>query len=244
MIRVNSANLTYDDVQVLKDVSFEVGKGELLTLVGPSGCGKSTLLRVLTGLERLDSGTVDINNEPLEHVRSKTALLLQDLGLFPWKTVLQNISFILEDRGLSKNDANKKALSYLDSVNMKEYAYRYPNTLSGGQRQRVGFAKAIALEPDLLLLDEATASLDAFASENIQDILKSIHKSSNITMIVVTHKIEEAVYLGDRIALMNQGTIQMIMDNPSSSLDNQRNTFEFFDMCKRVKEEFHYEKDK
>ncbi len=241
MIKLSNASLHYGEIKVLNNVELNVEKGKLLALVGPSGCGKSTLLRVLSGLESLEEGSLEIDGKSLQSVRKQTALLLQDLGLFPWKTVLQNISFILIDRGMSKKEAETKALHHLDSVGLKEYAYRYPETLSGGQKQRVGFAKAIALEPDLLLLDEATASLDAFASESVQDILKKIHTETDITMVVVTHKIEEAVFLGDSIALMDVGSIHTIIDNPSVHLDNQRNTFEFFEMCKRVKEGFHYE---
>lgn len=241
MIKLSNASLHYGDTKVLNNVELNVEKGKLLALVGPSGCGKSTLLRVLSGLESLEEGSLEIDGKSLQSVRKQTALLLQDLGLFPWKTVLQNISFILIDRGVSKREAETKALHHLDSVGLKEYANRYPETLSGGQKQRVGFAKAIALEPDLLLLDEATASLDAFASESVQDILKKIHTETDITMVVVTHKIEEAVFLGDSIALMDKGSIHTVIDNPSVHLDDQRNTFEFFEMCKRVKEGFHYE---
>ena len=241
MIKLSNASLHYGDTKVLNNVELNVEKGKLLALVGPSGCGKSTLLRVLSGLESLEEGSLEIDGKSLQSVRKQTALLLQDLGLFPWKTVLQNISFILIDRGMSKKEAETKAIHHLDSVGLKTYANRYPETLSGGQKQRVGFAKAIALEPDLLLLDEATASLDAFASESVQDILKKIHTETDITMVVVTHKIEEAVFLGDSIALMDEGSIHTIIDNPSVHLHNQRNTFEFFEMCKRVKEGFHYE---
>lgn len=238
MIKVDNLTISYGNTEILRGISLEIPKGSLLTLVGPSGCGKSTFLRALSGLEVIKRGTITIDNEPVIGVRSSTALLFQDLGLFPWKTVLQNIVFILKDRGVSTSDAKDRALGALKRVNMDTFAHRYPETLSGGQKQRVGFAKAIAMNPDVLLLDEATASLDAFASETVQDVLKVLQRDTDITTIVVTHKIDEAVYLGDRVALMREGVITDVFENDTVDLENQRTTPEFFEMCNRVKRGF------
>lgn len=236
MIEVRNCSLSYGETKALDDVSFSLRKGSLTTIVGPSGCGKSSLLNIVAGLVNPQSGVVEIDGEIVRGVRNKTTILFQDLGLFPWKSACENIAFILRDRGYSKIDAHKKACEALELVEMESFKDRYIETLSGGQKQRVGFAKALALDPDVILFDEATAALDAFTSEQIQDVLKNIHLNSDITIVYVTHKIDEAVYLGNSIMVMREGKILKQIENTIYDIENCREHSSFFELCIQVKE--------
>ena len=160
----------------LQDISFELRAQESIAILGPSGAGKSTLLQIIDGLLVPTKGSVYIDNKELTKPREHTALILQDLGLFPWKTVLENTSVGLEVRGVSKSDAHKKALNYLKKVELDHCAHLYPQELSGGMKQRLALARALILDCDLLLMDEPLSALDALLRERMQDLLIEMQK--------------------------------------------------------------------
>ena len=191
----------------LDDVSFEVSAGELLTVVGPSGCGKTTLLRLLSGLTRPSDGAVLLDGVPVTEPPRQVALVFQDYGrsLFPWLTVLRNVTFPLHGRGLSRPERVARAESLLAELGLAGVERKYPWQLSGGMQQRVAIARALAPRPELLLLDEPFASVDALTRAELQDVLLRVHDGlgeARVTIVHVTHDIDEAVYLADRVLVL------------------------------------------
>ncbi len=200
-------------VEALKDVNLSVQDGEFVSLIGPSGCGKSTLLRILAGLYDASSGEVIIrgsatNNRPLNSV------VFQEYAVFPWRTTLENVAFGLEMRGISKKERLDIARKYLDKVGLSRFVDNYPHQLSGGMKQRVSIARALANDPEILLMDEPFGALDAQTRAIMQEELLRIWEEDRKTVVYVTHSIEEAVILGDRVVLMaaNPGHIKSSYD--------------------------------
>jgi NitT/TauT family transport system ATP-binding protein len=201
-------------IHALESVSFSIAASETIALLGPSGCGKSTLLLLLAGLEKPTRGSVEFRGAPLNRPHREIALVLQDYGLFPWKTVRKNIELGLKIR---REPINAERLTnLLSELDIGDKLDLYPQQLSGGQRQRVALARALILEPALLLLDEPFAALDTITRERLQDLLAAIWRSRRLSIALVTHNIQEAVYLGQKIMLMraNPGEICEIVDNP------------------------------
>jgi len=203
----------------LEDVSLDVSAGEFLTLVGPSGSGKTTLLDILAGLSRPSSGTVLVDGVPISGPGRDRAVVFQQYALFPWRTAAANVTFGLEGRGanslrLSKRQRSEKASEYLDLVGLTGFEDRYPHELSGGMKQRVAIARSLAYEPDILLMDEPFAALDAQTREQLQGELLRIWKATGKTIVFITHGIEEAVYLGQRVAVLSArpGRLKQIVD--------------------------------
>lgn len=186
---------------VLKELDLEIEAGECLAIVGASGSGKTTLLRVLAGLETADRGTVTIDGEPLRGVGPERAVIFQEPRLLPWLTVLENVTFGLEVRGEAAH-ARERALRAIKLVGLDEFAEAYPRQLSGGMAQRVGIARALSVQPGILLLDEPLGALDAMTKITMQEELARIWSEENVTMILVTHDLEEAVYLADRVLIL------------------------------------------
>jgi ABC-type Fe3+/spermidine/putrescine transport system ATPase subunit len=198
---------------VLNDVSLDVASGELLAILGPSGCGKSTLLRVVAGLLRADRGTVRIAGEEMDDVPPRDreiGFVFQDYALFPGMTVRDNIAFGLRVQGATPGERNRKAAEMLELVKLAEEADRAVETLSGGQRQRVALARALAVSPSLLLLDEPLSALDIKVRERLRREIAAVQKKVGITTLFVTHDQEEAMELGDRIAVMSDGRIEQV----------------------------------
>jgi len=198
---------------VLNDVSLDVAAGELLAILGPSGCGKSTLLRVVAGLLRADRGTVRIAGKEMNGVPPRDrgiGFVFQDYARFPKMTVRDNIAFGLRVRGATPGDRNRKTSEMIELVRLAEEADRAVETLSGGQRQRVALARALAVSPSLLLLDEPLSALDIKVRERLRREIAAVQKKVGITTLFVTHDQEEAMELGDRIAVMNDGRIEQI----------------------------------
>ena len=198
---------------VLNDVSLNVATGEMLAILGPSGCGKSTLLRVVAGLLRADRGTVRIAGREMNGVPPRDrgiGFVFQDYALFPKMTVRDNIAFGLRVRGVPPGDRNRKTSEMLELVGLAEEADRPVETLSGGQRQRVALARALAVSPSLLLLDEPLSALDIKVRERLRREIAAVQKKVGITTLIVTHDQEEAMELGDRIAVMNDGRIEQV----------------------------------
>jgi ABC-type Fe3+/spermidine/putrescine transport system ATPase subunit len=198
---------------VLNDVSLDVTAGELLAILGPSGCGKSTLLRVVAGLLRADRGTVRIAGREMNGVPPRDrgiGFVFQDYALFPRMTVRDNIAFGLRVRGIPHGDRNRKTSEMLELVDLAEEADRAVETLSGGERQRIALARALAVSPSLLLLDEPLSALDIKVRERLRREIAAVQRKVGITTLFVTHDQEEAMELGDRIAVMNDGRIEQI----------------------------------
>ena len=189
-------------VPALDNVSLTVRDGEFVALLGPSGCGKSSLLRVVAELLRPTAGTVTIHSPEKENGRPKTALVFQEYALFPWRSVLDNVAFPLEMRGLRRDEAQTHARNVLKRVGLEPFARAYPHQLSGGMRQRVGIARALAAQPEVLLMDEPFGALDAQTRTVLQEELLRVWESERKTVLYVTHSIDEAVYLADRIVLL------------------------------------------
>ncbi|MFJ7509826.1 ABC transporter ATP-binding protein [Peribacillus simplex] len=216
----------------IKNVHLSVKSGEFLTLVGPSGCGKSTLLDLLGGLTKPTSGQILLDGKPIEGPGLDRGIVFQQYALFPWKTAKGNIEFGLESKGVPKKERTEIARHFLSLVGLSGFENRYPHELSGGMKQRVAIARSLAFDPEVLLMDEPFAALDAQTRETLQTELLRIWEQTKKTIVFITHGIDEAVYLGQRVAVMTSrpGTIKQIIDNPlhsSSQVEDLRSTTEF-----------------
>jgi len=189
-------------VVALQDISFEVQPYESLCILGPSGCGKTTLLRLVDCLISRDQGEVLLDGEPVTAPRPDVAVVFQHFGLFPWKNLEENIGYGLALRGQPRQEIAQRVERYIGLVGLRGFEKSYPYQLSGGMQQRAGLARALAVNPSLLLMDEPFGSLDAQTRETLQEELSKILQQERKTMLFVTHSIDEAIYLGDRILLM------------------------------------------
>ncbi len=199
--------LPQGDVRVLENLNFTIREGEFVAIVGPSGAGKSTLLRLLNGILKPSEGIIRYKGEVQRGVNLETSMVFQNFALLPWLTVLENVSLGLEPRIKSIAERRKKAAFYIDKVGLDGYEEAYPRELSGGMKQRVGLARALAVEPEVLLMDEPFSSLDVLTSINLRDELVDIWSDRDIpvnTLVMVTHMIEEAVELADRILVLSR----------------------------------------
>ncbi len=202
-------------LRVLDDVSFDVEEGEFLAIVGPSGCGKSTLLRIINGIVPLTSGQVLYKGRQVDGINLECALVFQSFALLPWLTVKANIEMGLEARGVAPDEREKKASVYIDKVGLDGFEEAYPRELSGGMKQRVGLARALAVEPKVLLMDEPFSALDALTAITLREELLDIWQSKDMsvhTIVQVTHIIEEAVELADRVIVMASGPGRVVAD--------------------------------
>jgi NitT/TauT family transport system ATP-binding protein len=194
-------------VDALNSLSFHINEGEFIAIVGPSGCGKTTLLRIVAGLTEASGGRVTINGKVVTKPSPERAIVFQDFLLLPWRTCLDNVAFGLELQGMSKKERYEKANAALSIVGLDGWGSYYPNELSGGMQQRVGIARALAVDPEILLMDEPFGSLDAISRSQMQNELMQIftRAKSQKTVLFVTHSIDEALLLADRIFVMSEG---------------------------------------
>lgn len=190
-------------IRVLDDITFSVARGEFFVIVGPSGCGKSTLLRIIQGLEPPTDGVITLGGRPLSGPSSDRGFVFQQDSLYPWRTVLQNVVLGLEIMGKASREATARAMSLIELVGLTGFEKHYPRELSGGMRQRVNLARALAIDPEMLLMDEPFAALDALTRETMQQELLRIAAAANKTVLFITHQIDEAVLLADRILVMS-----------------------------------------
>jgi sulfate transport system ATP-binding protein len=212
-IRVSDVSKTFGSLKAIDHLSLDVETGSLVALLGPSGCGKSTLLRMIAGLEGLDQGRIFINGGDatgLPVQRRNVGFVFQHFALFKHRSVRDNIGFGLELRGLTRKRIRERVDELLQLVQLQGYGDRYPSQLSGGQRQRVSLARALAVKPDVLLLDEPFSALDAKVRKELRGWLRNLQEQTNVTTVIVTHDQEEAMEVADKIVVINEGRIEQI----------------------------------
>jgi nitrate ABC transporter ATP-binding subunit len=210
LVKVDGVSRTYhkgggNDLLVLQDVSLELRANEIVSLLGRSGSGKSTLLRIIAGLMPPSRGQVAIDGETVDGPAPQIAMVFQSFALFPWLTVLQNVEIGLEAQGIAPDERKTRALAAIDLIGLDGFESAYPKELSGGMRQRVGLARAFALDPKVLLLDEPFGMLDSLTRFELQQVLIDTWSADRKTALMVTHDVDEALFLSDRIALMTNG---------------------------------------
>ena len=194
---------SWQQVTALQNFSLDIAAGELVVLVGSSGCGKSTLLRMLIGLEPVTQGEIRINGEPVRGVGKERGIVFQEPRLFPWLTVIDNVMLGLADEKLSRGVKRQRALALRERVQLQEFAHALPSRLSGGMAQRVAIARGLIASPQILMLDEPFGALDALTRHTLQQELLHIHRSAGTTTLLVTHDVEEAVALADRVVVLS-----------------------------------------
>ena len=201
-IVMSGAGKRYDTLQVFRDVDFTVGEREVLAIIGPSGCGKTTLLRCIDGLIPLTEGGITVEGSPITGPREGVAMVFQHFGLFPWKTVFHNVAYGLKLAGASRAQIEEKIPEFIKLVGLSGFEHYYPYQISGGMQQRCGLARALAVEPRVLLMDEPFGAVDAQTREILQFEMLRIWESRPTTMVFVTHAIDEAVLMGDRVLVL------------------------------------------
>ena len=194
-------------VEVLKGISLEIAKGEFVSIIGHSGCGKSTVLSLIAGLEMPTAGSVCFKEQEIIRPGPERAVVFQNHSLLPWRTVFQNVMLAVNAifPGESKAERRTRAERWLATVGLKDHQHKYPHEISGGMKQRAGIARALAMEPEMLLLDEPFGALDALTRSTLQDEVLRLHHEQGLTVFMVTHDVDEAVYCSDRIVMMNNG---------------------------------------
>jgi len=228
------------ELVALSRLDLEIGAGEFVCLVGPSGCGKTTLINLMAGFDRPTAGTVAIDGRPVTGPDPDHIMIFQDYGLYPWKTVLGNVIFGLQAKGVKGSAARERARAYLDLVGLSKFAGSHPHELSGGMKQRVAIARALAVEPSVLFMDEPFAALDAFTRLRLQDEVLRLWEEKRPTVVFVTHDLDEAIYLGGRVVLMapDPGRVSKVLKvNLPRPCD--RTSDDFAAYRKELFEEFH-----
>ena len=240
-MQLSQVGLTYrgenDSVVALDDVSLSVAPGESVAIIGSSGCGKSSTLHMLAGILKPTSGSVSIGGSPVDEPRRTTAFIPQGLGVLPWKTVAQNAALGLTIQKAGARESRERALEALREVDLVDFADAFPKELSGGMRQRLALARAIAMDADLLLMDEPLSAVDALLRESLQGMLLDLWKRRSQTQILVTHSIDEAVFLGQRIFVMTSrpGTVAAVVENSSMGEQGFRDSDAFAKTCVKVR---------
>ncbi|MEN6412267.1 MAG: ABC transporter ATP-binding protein [Veillonellales bacterium] len=248
MIRIRNLTVAYqlagEKHTALQHIDLELPEGATCAIIGPSGCGKSTLLKVIAGIITDYDGLVEIGGQPVTPRRQKIGFIPQDYGLLPWRNVYDNICLGVKIKQ-QMNSALRESLGFLlQQLGLEGLEKRYPGELSGGQQQRVALARGFLLNPDLLLMDEPFSALDAMSREEIQDLFLHVWRKHDVSTILVTHQVEEAVYLGQKILVLSPspGRVNQVIDNPLFGREDIRNQPEFFQLClslrKTIKEDW------
>ena len=239
MISVRDVTVDYGrgtkTVRAVEGVSLDIAQGESLALIGPSGCGKTSLLFAMAGLHRAVSGTIEIGDVPVRGPRKEIALILQNAGLLPWKTVLQNANLSLL---LNKEYPRKTADVVLEDLGLGGVKSRFPSELSEGMKRRVGVARALSTSPTVMLMDEPLASLDTLTKERIQDLFLELWKQHQFSLVLVTHDIEEAAFLGQRVVVLTErpARIKTVVENPNMGDLGYRGTEAFMNIARQLRE--------
>ncbi|MBD8032153.1 ABC transporter ATP-binding protein [Solibacillus merdavium] len=211
MIDIRNVSKSYSEQgpTVLQDISFDIKKGEVIAILGKSGCGKSTLLNCIGGFEAVNNGQILLDEVSIRKPSKRCIMLMQNYGLLPWRSVRKNVELGIENISLSKQEISERTLHYLRMVGLEDRANALPSELSGGMQQRVAIARALAMQPEVILMDEPFGALDTFTRYYLQDELMQIQRREKMTIVLVTHDIDEAIYLADRILIMkpNPGEI-------------------------------------
>lgn len=251
MIEVRDLTFRYPNGRlILQDFNWQVARGEAWAILGPSGCGKSTLLYLLAGLRRPTSGKICIEGQEITRPRPRTGLILQDYGLLPWFTARQNVSLGLEIHGFYGPDgkhapvgavthgASGRVAGWMERLGIEDVADQFPGQLSGGQRQRVAIARTLALQPDLLLMDEPFSSLDANTREGLQQLVLDLSRQEELTLVAVTHAIEEAAFLGHRILLLGAPPISRpeVVENLAAGAAGYRSSPAYERLCRDLRD--------
>lgn len=221
-------------IDVLDDINFDVKSGEFISIIGPSGCGKTTLLRLIAGLDRSQGGTIKVNDELVSKPSADLGYVFQRASLFPWETIAKNIATGLEATGKTDN-MNKQVEKYIHLMGLEGFESAFPHQISGGMTQRAALARSLIVDPEILLLDEPMGALDAFTRMDIQETISNIWRKTRKTMALVTHDVDEAVYLSNRIIVMTPrpGKIKTIIDN-DLNYPRDRNSSEFLALRKTL----------
>lgn len=240
-------NTAQGPTTILNDVSFETYRREFTSIIGPSGCGKSTMVRLLAGLELPDSGKIIVKDKLVDGPGIERGMVFQGYTLFPWLTVVENVMYGLLRKGKTKTDAYNKATEWVELIGLQKYKNDYPSQLSGGMKQRVAIARSLATHPEMLLMDEPFGALDAQTRAKMQSYLLQIWKKVNISIMFITHDLDEAIYLSDRIIVLksNPGEIAEIIEVPVSRPRSPEQFLspEFLATKKRLEELIHPVKD-
>ena len=230
LIALKGVGLTFGSHEVLREIDFQIGQGEFICVIGPSGCGKTTLLRILAGLIQASRGTVTYRGEEQRAPASDIAIVFQDYAnaLLPWRTAAGNVSLALEAAGTPRAERKDRIAHLLDKVGLSKHAEKFPAEMSGGMQQRLQIARCLAQNPSVLLMDEPFGALDAMTRQKLQDEILSIVADANVTAFFVTHDLEEAIYLADRVIALepNPGRVADIIDIPLARPRNQLTTRE------------------
>ncbi len=246
VISVDDLSLTFQTndgpVHALSDIDLDIGEGDFVSLIGPSGCGKTTLLRVIADLEKPTAGTITVNGVSPEAARKARAYgyVFQAAGLYPWRNIANNVALPLEIMGLDKKTRQQRVASNLELVNLAGFEKKFPWQLSGGMQQRASIARALAVEPDLLLMDEPFGALDEIVRDHLNEQLLKLWDKTNKTIVFVTHSIPEAVYLSTHIVVMSPrpGRVQdvIVSDLPKDRSLDIRETPEFLQLANRIRD--------
>jgi ABC-type nitrate/sulfonate/bicarbonate transport system ATPase subunit len=242
LLQVDQIYKTFDTAKgtlsVIEGVSFTQKEGEIITIVGASGSGKTTLLRIIAGLENANRGAVRLQGNTIDKPGPERAMVFQQSALMPWLTVTQNVQFSLHSLGLSRQEQAQRVQDAIDRVGLKGFESFAPKQLSGGMQQRVGIARAIAVRPKLLLCDEPFASVDAMTRQSLQHDLQKVVLEGNTSALLVTHDIEEAIYLGDRVIVLSSRPAQVMeiiqIDFPRPRDPLVRTHYDFQDLRERI----------
>ena len=253
MIHLNYVTFAYPHTSPLfENFTLTISRGETWAILGPSGCGKTTLLYLLAGLRQPTAGQISVEGEILARPRPRSGLILQDYGLLPWSTVRENVELGLRVRKFYGEDGKHTPVNFqpennasywLERLGIDEVADKFPSQISGGQRQRTAIARTLALEPDLLLMDEPFSSLDAITRGDLQNLTLNLCAEQNLTLVIVTHAIEEAVSLGEKILLLGEAPNKTphIFENPCAGQDGYRNNSDYHTLCDLLWKEMHHE---
>ena len=239
MIHVKGLCKTFekDGGTVLDNISFSLSAGETLSIIGPSGCGKTTLLYMLAGLSRPTTGSIEIGSEKGDPSTCTTSIILQNFGLFPWKTVSENVALALKIRKAPKDVVSRVTAGLLEELGIGALALRYPVQISGGQQQRVAIARALATNPDILFMDEPFSALDALTREHLQNTLMTMWQKRRLTYVIVTHSVEEAVFLGRTIMILSDRPTRIREIIPNEGFGSQafRMEDQYFEMVRAIR---------
>jgi len=242
LIHLDNVSVKYQteagEHDALSHVDLTLATGSSCVVIGPTGCGKSSLLYLLAGLLKPTTGKVIINGKSLTSVRLTTSLILQQHGLFPWKNAFENASLGLTIRGIKKDERAATIKSLMEDVGIWDVRDSFPGQLSGGQRQRVAIARSLATEPDLLLMDEPMSALDSITRESLQKLILGLWRERSFTFVLVTHSIEEAVFLGRSIVVLSPrpGRLVSTLDNPGMGEESYRFTEDYHTKCSEIRQ--------